>query len=169
MAYADLNYDPKKAHEYYEKHKKLKGKRSTKGFSDTQKEQWAYAKDQLKEQHKANNADIADWKKAQMTATSENTKRIKEQLTQKASAQVDALREKLKNMPKEQKAEMREKIQGVISNIRASVKAQKTQATEKGKEVKANVKETATSLKKSEKANYEAKVDEAYNRIKGAG
>ena len=43
---ANVNYDPKAAHEYYMKHRKLKGKKhSTKGFGDTQKEQWEYVKD----------------------------------------------------------------------------------------------------------------------------
>ena len=53
---ANVNYDPKAAHEYYMKHRKLKGrKRSTKGFDDTQKEQWAYAKEQLRTQRKQRN------------------------------------------------------------------------------------------------------------------
>ena len=50
---ANIDYDPRKAHEYYMKHRKLKGRRSTKGFSESQKEQWAYAKSQLSEQKKA--------------------------------------------------------------------------------------------------------------------
>ena len=54
---ANVDYDPVKAHEYYERTKRLKGrKRSTKGFSQKQKEQLAYAKDQLKQQQKERNA-----------------------------------------------------------------------------------------------------------------
>ena len=38
MTYANKYYDPVKAHEYYEKHKNLKGRRtSTKGFSQRTK------------------------------------------------------------------------------------------------------------------------------------
>ena len=50
-----VDYDPQKAHEYYMKHRKLKGKRSTRKFTQKQKEQWAYAKDQLKTQQKDRN------------------------------------------------------------------------------------------------------------------
>ena len=54
---ASVDYDPVKAHEYYMKHRKLKGRRrSTKGFSESQKEQYAYAKEQLKQQQKDRNA-----------------------------------------------------------------------------------------------------------------
>ena len=39
---ASVDYDPQKAHEYYEKHKKLKGK--TRKKTQTEKEQEYYAK-----------------------------------------------------------------------------------------------------------------------------
>lgn len=48
-----VNYDPVKAHEYYEKHKKLKGRTSTKGFNQKQKEQAFYVKAQLTDEKKA--------------------------------------------------------------------------------------------------------------------
>lgn len=35
MAYASKYYDPAKAHEYYEKHKQLKGRTSTKGLNES--------------------------------------------------------------------------------------------------------------------------------------
>ena len=43
-AYSSQYYDPVKAHEYYERTKKLKG-RSTSGMSDKQKEAWNYVKE----------------------------------------------------------------------------------------------------------------------------
>ena len=69
------NYDPVKAHEYYEKHKKLKGRnRSTKGFSDTQKEQYAYAKDQLRENWQSERESITEDIKEQRAQMSEQAK-----------------------------------------------------------------------------------------------
>ncbi len=47
MAYASKYYDLVKAHEYYEKHKKLKGQHSTTGMKNSQKEMAAYVKDKL--------------------------------------------------------------------------------------------------------------------------
>ena len=52
MAYASKYYDPVKAHEYYEKHKKLKGRQSTKGMTNSQKEMAAYVKDKLSAEKK---------------------------------------------------------------------------------------------------------------------
>ncbi len=53
MAYASKYYDPVKAHEYYEKHKKLKGRQSTKGMTNSQKEMATYVKDKLSAEKKA--------------------------------------------------------------------------------------------------------------------
>ncbi len=52
MSYANKYYDPVKAHEYYEKHKKLKGRRSTKGMTDSQKAMAGYVKDKLNTEKK---------------------------------------------------------------------------------------------------------------------
>jgi hypothetical protein len=51
--YASQYYDPVKAHEYYEQHKKLKGRTSTKGFSQDQKITAQYVKKQLTEERRA--------------------------------------------------------------------------------------------------------------------
>lgn len=48
--YASPYYDPVKAHEYYEAHKKLKGRTSTKGFSEEQKITARYVKQKLSEE-----------------------------------------------------------------------------------------------------------------------
>lgn len=45
-AYSSQYYDPVKAHEYYERTKKLKG-RSTSGMSDEQKKTWNYVKEDI--------------------------------------------------------------------------------------------------------------------------
>jgi hypothetical protein len=88
---ASVDYDPKKAHEYYMKHRKLKGrKRSTKGFSESQKEQLVYAKDQIKKQQKDRNAKskeaIYAQKEARIAVLDDAKKKENELLTQAAKA-----------------------------------------------------------------------------------
>ena len=100
---SSVNYDPVKAHEYYMKHRQLKGRRSTKGFTDTQKEQWAFAKEQLKEEHKANNEAINENKKERLEAISEEVNDQKEALTDQAQSKIETLREQLKGMSKKKK------------------------------------------------------------------
>lgn len=51
--YASQYYDPVKAHEYYEQHKKLKGRTSTKGLSQEQKITAQYVKNKLTEERRA--------------------------------------------------------------------------------------------------------------------
>lgn len=48
MHYASKYYDPVKAHEYYLRNRELKGRRSSSKLNETGKEQWSYAKEQIK-------------------------------------------------------------------------------------------------------------------------
>lgn len=50
--YASEYYDPEKAHQYYEEHKQLKGRRSTAQLDDEGKEIWAYTKESIKNKKK---------------------------------------------------------------------------------------------------------------------
>lgn len=142
-----VDYDPIKAHEYYEKNKKLKGRRTTKGWSQTKKEQWAYAKAQLSEEHKAINKGITESSKSRRSQLSEATKDA-----------ISRLRERLKNMPKEQKAVWRERISGMCDDLRSELRANKEQLTE-----------TTKAVREQEKQAYEVRKDIAYATIKGQG
>jgi hypothetical protein len=139
-----IDYDPQKAHEYYMKHRKLKGKHSTKGFSKTQKEQWAYVKDQLSTEHKEINKNIT-----------EEAKERRKALAEEAKEMISALRSRLKNMSKEEKAQWKERISNMISDIREELKSDKGALTE---ETKGN--------REQEKLAYSARKDKAYERIK---
>lgn len=139
-----VDYDPVKAHEYYMKHRKLKGKHSTKGFSKSQKEQWSYAKSQLSEEHKEINKGIT-----------EETKARRQELADKAKAMISELREKLKGMSKEEKALWKERISNMIGEIREELSADRESLSNESKE-----------SRQQEKDAYSARKDEAYERIK---
>ena len=51
--YASPYYDPQKAHEYYEQHKKLKGRRTTTTLTDEGKEAASYVKSQITDEKNA--------------------------------------------------------------------------------------------------------------------
>ena len=142
-----VNYDPVKAHEYYVNYTKkglTKGRHSTKGFSQTQKEQWQYAKHQLSEEHKAINKGIT---------ASGKTKR--KSLSDAAKSRISALREMVKGASKEEKAMIREQVKGMIEQIRGRLKADKETLT-------ANTK----ARREGEKTAYAKRKDEAYAHIK---
>ena len=85
--YSSANYDPVKAHEYYLKNRELKGRQSTKGMSDTQKEAWSYSKNK-----------IGTDKKAALTS-SRNAQTAKlEALRNQATATRNNIRKKLESL-----------------------------------------------------------------------
>lgn len=147
-----IDYDPKKAHEYYEKHKKLKGRKkrvvhSTKGWSQRKKEQWAYAKEQLKQEHSAIGKGITASSKSRRAA-----------MSAAAKEKIAAIRERIKNLPKDQKKAAREQIKGVIEDIRGKLKSDKTALTAETK-----------GKREKEKEDYAKRKDVAYQHIKGGG
>lgn len=146
-----VNYDPVKAHEYYEQHKKLKGRkksnRSIKGFSTTQKEQWSYAQHQLQEEHRDNGKRIT-----------ENSKQERKKLSDACKNKIAQLRARVKAMPKEQREALRGQISVMVDNLRSQLKIDKTALTDSTKESRA-----------SEREAYEKRKDMAYQRIKSGG
>lgn len=144
-----VNYDPVAAHEYYINYTKkglTKGRRSTKGFSQTQKEQWAFAKHQLSEEHKAIGKNI--------TSVSSTTRKV---LTERARDKIKAIRGRLKGLSKEEKAKVKEEIQGLIDGIKGKLAADRE--TWKGK---------VKGMRDTEKEAYEQRKDKAYETIKGS-
>lgn len=109
MAYASQYYDPQKAHEYYEKHKHLKGRNSrtsTAGLNENGKIAAKEVREAIKEERKAHN----------------------EALKQAMQSQIDSLRSMLKGMSKEERKARREEIMGQIKGLRESYKEAKTKA-----------------------------------------
>lgn len=140
-----VNYDAQKAHDYYERRKQLKGRHSTKRFNKSQKERWAYAQDQLKQEHKE--------LKQEITAEAKSTR---ERLVDAAKQQIDSLRQQLQSMTPEQRKEAKARIQGVIDSIRERLGADKQE-----------VKDEATQAREKEKEAHQQRIDEAYEHIKG--
>ena len=145
---AEKYYDPQKAHEYYMKHRKVKGNtRSTKGFDTGQKESWAMAKDKLSQKHKAINKSIT-----------EDVQQKRKQLSEQTKNKIDALRQRMKGMSKEEKAAFKESIQGVIDTLRNNLKSNKETLTASGK-----------ASREKEKTAHNARLDAAYKEIKNKG
>ena len=94
--YASKYYDPAKAHEYYEKHKQLSEKKSTKKLNETGRETARFIKEQIKEERKA--------------AIEAHKEEMKEK--------IEALREKYKAMSKDERKAMKEQIQAEIKGLR---------------------------------------------------
>lgn len=145
--YASDYYDSAKAHDYYERTKELKGRKSTSGLNDSGKAAADYVREQL------------NTEKKQKVDTAQ--KSLKEQLeTHKAQMKekINSLRSRLKNMSKAQKAANRDDIMSEIDGIRAENKAAKDQLQEA-------FKKTKTDLKTEYDDKYVAELD----KIKSTG
>lgn len=165
---AESTYDPIKAHEYYEKHKKLKGRRSTKGFSQEQKELYSYGKDQINEAYKAKVKGLSEENKEKLSKISEDAKAQKKRITAETKAQVDTLRRRLKSLSPEGKAQMREQLQGLIDNIREKASLDKLDISGKAAKDKASQRDTTKLKKEAAKAVKEKNLDALHKKIKGA-
>lgn len=177
MAYKDPDYDPKKAHEYYEKHKKLKGRKkstSTKGFTQTNKEQLAYAQAQLRQQQTEKNQkareNAADVQQKNLESIARAKKQKQKQLIANTKTQIDGLRERYKNASPEQKEAMKEQISAAIFNIQEKTKAKLAGISDKANKdstkAKATAKKDVKTATATNKKEYEDAVEEAKKKIK---
>lgn len=105
MAYSSKYYDPQKAHEYYEKHKQLKGRSERKSTAKLNDNAKAIA-EQIKETINAK-------KKEYMDAVNQHLK-----------DKIKAIRERMKGLSAEEK----EKLKQEITTLKEQYKAVKEQA-----------------------------------------
>lgn len=148
MAYASKYYDPVKAHEYYMKHRKLKGrskKTSLKGLSKYGKSAAKQVKDSINTEKRGKLKQVTEDLRARINQHSAEMKEkiaaLREQrkaalqsaraaAKERTQTKIKALREKLKNMPKDQREAMREQIAGEIDGLRAEYR----EASEKARQ-----------------------------------
>lgn len=163
---ASIDYDPVKAHEYYEKHKKLKG-RSKKGWSDTQKEQYEYAKAQAKATYDDSADKIKMIQSTNLKAINSAKQKQKEQIMKQLSAAISQLRERMKNMTPEQKEAFKEKLGSTIERLQGKAERQKARVDKSSTKEKESIKKSASGDLKKAKETYNKTIDEAYDKIKG--
>lgn len=160
MAYADPNYDPQAAHEYYEKHKKLKGKKSTtkaqrntKGMNKTQREQWAFARAQLFEEKKKRTEELKAGRKGALAALSEAGKQVtaeKQEITKRLSESQKQQLELIAEQKQKQKEQIQKQATQKIEALRNKLKNLPPEQRQKVKEqIQKSIDKIKTGLKKS--------------------
>lgn len=98
--YASEYYDPVKAKEYYERTKELKGRQSTKGMSDTQKQALSYTKNQISASKKATLEKARAEQKEKMEAIRNVAESSRSRITDKLNALLDQIKSKVAVIPK---------------------------------------------------------------------
>ena len=174
------DYDPKKAHEYYMKNRKLKGRHSIKGMTQQQRERWIYERDKIKAGAKADRDKVTSSTRQEIAKRSAEAEALrekikKERLRFKAEAQrkITFIQEQLKNLSPEKKKVLKEKLSSQISQIRNDASSKNSNLTafskdETAKRVAAN--KTTRSKSKAKKKNIainkERELDAAYKRAR---
>ena len=115
MAYASKYYDPVKRHEYYMKHRKLKGRQSRSSTAS------------LNEEGKIAAKEVKD---GIMAERKEAYEAVKEEMNKK----IDKLRQRLKAMPPFKRKKMRKIIQAEIKALRVEAKEKKAKLKEEYQE-----------------------------------
>jgi len=107
--YASKYYDPKKAHEYYEAHKQLKGRNSTAGLTEEGREAAQYVKKTLTEERKKM---VAAEKEKTNSEIKAHSARVQFEL---AKLRIELDSGSVKNNP-EKKNELKSKIQELVND-----------------------------------------------------
>lgn len=115
MAYASKYYDPVKRHEYYMKHRKLKGRQQRQSTASLNEEGKIAAK---------------EVKEGIMAERQKAYEAIKTEMNEK----IDALRKRLKNMSPARRKSMKASIQAEIKTLRTEAKEKKAKLKEEYQE-----------------------------------
>lgn len=92
--YASEYYDPVKAHEYYLRNRELKGRQTTTGMTEKQREGWGYAKAQVSERQKADIQNAAASRQALLEQLRETTKAKREEIGESLRSLLEGIRDK---------------------------------------------------------------------------
>lgn len=172
--YSSPYYDPKKAHEYYEEHKQLKGRRSTSGLNEEGRQAASYVRNSINaekkskiETHKRSTdssiENARNVKDKTIETLQKNRDSIMEQHRTKMQSSIDSLQEKLSKMTPDQKAINKDSISKQIAELREenAVKRQELMLGYKNDSDKQRTKYSDTSKKlRTEHSEYSKKVSE---------
>lgn len=186
--YASEYYDPVKAHEYYEAHKKLKGRRSTKGLNDKGLAAASYVKKQLDDERDSKINTETENTKRNIESTKERTandieneqqvtSQMVEQHKQKMQSSIEQLQNKLKRMNRVDKARNKEAITAEIESLRAEnanmrntlygqLKTKKAELRKSSSEEIGSHKENLKKTKENLNTEYESKYLDELDKIK---
>ena len=190
--YASPYYDPVKAHEYYEAHKKLKGRRSSAKLTDEGKEKWDYVRNQISEQKKSEIKEAQEEKSAVIKAhraaaksaqkrISTRLKRLKKVLAQRAKRELEQIRSETASPNARSKSEERENLakrNSAVSKSQSSIhnesESASTSAAIERKRIGENLKsvceatrEAYKSWKSQTDSKYETVYQQEYDKIYG--
>ena len=146
MHYSSKYYDPKKAHEYYEQHKQLKGRTSTAGLNEEGKKAAAYVKKQINEERDSKLSEEEERAQKERELRADASKRTMEQHRAIMNQRISSLKNLLERMSPEQKKAQSARILATIKGLRDDNEKKRQSLAEK------NAKESAEASLKTKTA-----------------
>lgn len=166
--YASPYYDPKKAHEYYEAHKQLKGRTSTSSLTDTGKEAASYVKSQINEEKNAKLEAEQKRHEEAMKVLSDAHSRNMEQHRKIMNQRITSLQNLLKRMPEAQKASEAPKIKALIYKLKEDNDKKRADIKAKYKTETYKESQSSAETKQQIRSEYESKYDAELQKIAGS-
>lgn len=159
--YASPYYDPVKAHEYYEEHKKLKGRRSVATLNDKGREAAAYVKEQLANERKAKVATHKTETDSKVNRINSSKKSQIERHKVQMQSKIDKLKEQLKNMSKDDRKANRERFSNIIAALREENRSVRERLSTNARSNVSSTRENHRDYKEKTKEEYDQKyIDE---------
>lgn len=111
--YASKYYDPQEAHEYYEKHKHLKGRRSTSDLSEEGKSKWSFVKENITKEKKEKTEESTKNTNAEIDALRDEAAETKKRISAKLKMINDLVSATAKQKKEEISAERKQKLEQI--------------------------------------------------------
>lgn len=166
--YASPYYDPVKAHEYYEEHKKLKGnqrKASTATLNEQGKKAALYVKKQIDDEHKAASDKLANETKAKYESAQNATKDTIKSNTAKLKSSIESLQVRLKMMNPAQRKIAEKQVKREIENLRKANNEAREKLQEEYKNTAKNLSEEHSTAAKKLSEDYNNKYIDEVERM----
>ena len=167
--YASPYYDPVKAHEYYEQHKKLTGNKrstSTASLNEQGKKAAMYVKSKIDEEHKtetdAHNEEI----KSQREAAKNDTKAKIDAATKELKSQSEAMKVRLKKMNPAQRKHAEIQMRAEIEKMKKANQENREALMEAYSETSKSITEAAVKKRTEINDKYHNKYADELDRMK---
>lgn len=168
--YASPYYDPVKAHEYYMRTRKLKG-RSYGALSDAGKDAWAYVNDRLTEEEKAEIEKEKEKRDQKIEQHRKEAKEARERISEKLKQLNKRLKRKSGIIHPTNTARTREEAlanKNSSSYSKEAAAAERKEVAENLKSVIAATREAFKKAKEDINAKYETLFQQEYDKIHAA-
>ena len=166
--YASEYYDPVKAHEYYEKHKKLKGRTKKATLTDEGKEIASTVKANINEERDQALSEEDERHRREQEIRNDATKRTMEQHRMIMNQRITSIQNIIKRMPENRKHDEAPKLKAAIQKLRedndkkrasiqAKSKTENASASEQHAQIKSQIRDWANQTYDSEYQKLESR------------